>query len=70
VITVNSIFIFKEIKKLQQYSVRRDYRYDSNSSLAHDRELEMLTAEMTEELAQRITEQFLRQLSTTITTRT
>lgn len=70
VMSVNVNFYFKDRhyqdKQEQQnhFSVRRDYQYSSNNNnLAHDKELELLTSEMANELSQRIVEQFLRQLT-------
>ena len=64
IITVDANFYFKDKQEQQnQFSVRRDYQYKSNNNLAHDKELEILTSEMTSELSQRIVEQFLRQLT-------
>ena len=56
-------FLIKSKQYLKHFSVRRDYRYDKNNALAHTRELEILTTEMFDDLGQRITTQFLRQLS-------
>ncbi len=69
VMSVDANFYFKDRhfqdKQEQQnhFSVRRDYQYNSNNNLAHDKELEVLTSEMTSELSQRIVEQFLQQLT-------
>ncbi|MCP3675935.1 MAG: hypothetical protein GY829_15910 [Gammaproteobacteria bacterium] len=73
IITVDANFYFQgrhsqnkhlQDKQEQQnhFSVQRDYRYKSTNNLAHDKELEILTSEMTNELSQRMVEQFLRQL--------
>lgn len=72
IISVDAFFYFRKFtlsdKKgtRQQFSERRDYRYTSNNNLAHDRELQTLTAEMYDDLSRRIIEQFLRQLSSQI----
>ncbi len=64
IITVDADFYFHDKQEQQNhFSVRRDYQYKSNNNLAHDKELEILTSEMTTELSQRIVEQFLRQLT-------
>lgn len=64
-VTVN--FSFKkavDTKQLpQQFSIQRDYRYDKNNTLADDRELEKLIAEMYDELGTRIISQYSRQLT-------
>jgi len=64
IISVNVSFHFNNKQQLEkQFAAQRDYRYVSNNSLAHDRELEMITAEMYDDLSARIVESFLRQLS-------
>ena len=64
-ITVDLNFYFQNKQKLEsiQFYSERDYRYDKNSSLAHDKELETLESEMYEELGHRIATQFLRKLA-------
>ena len=64
IITVNTSFQYANNQQQEsQFSVQRDYRYDSTNNLAHDRELEILTSEMYNNLAQRIVDKYLRELS-------
>lgn len=51
-----------EQPQVKQFTVRRDYLYDKNNTLAHDRELEILTEEMYQELGQRIVNMVYRRL--------
>lgn len=63
IINVEVIFHLKNNQQhRQKFSVRRDYRYDKNNTLAHDRELEILISEMNDDLAHRIVVTFLGQL--------
>ncbi len=65
VINVDVIFLLSDgQKQLKHFIVQRDYRFDTTNSLAHDRELEILTSEMIDDLGQRIVSQFLSQLAT------
>ena len=64
IITVDAGFYFKNNQEQQKhFSVKSDYRYDSDISLAYDRELETIALEMIDDLSRRIVEQFLTQLS-------
>ena len=64
-ITIELNFYFQNTQQIEnkQFYAERDYRYDKNSSLAHDRELETIVSEMYEELGHRISTQFLRKLA-------
>ena len=63
-ITVDTSFHYSaKQNQINQFSVQRDYRYDSTNNLAHDRELEILTLEMYDNLAIRIVDSYLRELS-------
>jgi len=64
IINVDVIFYLNErAKQLKHFSVQRDYRFEKTNSLAHDRELDILTAEMLDDLGERIVSQFLSQVS-------
>jgi len=67
IISVDVSFNYKNNQQSQQlFKVQRDYRYDKNNTLAHDRELEILTTEMYDDLAHRIVTMFLGQLKTSV----
>ncbi len=51
------------LKQTKTFSVRRDFRYDSENNLAYDRETETITSEMYEELANRLLAVYLKQLT-------
>ena len=62
-VTLNFYFQNKQRVENKQFYAEQDYRYDKNSSLAHDKELETLESEMYEELGHRIATHFLRKLA-------
>ena len=63
IISVAVTYHLKGKRQQEQFSLQRDYRFNSTNSLAHDRELELITDEMLYELSGRIVGQFIRQLS-------
>lgn len=64
IINVDVVFhLNSRPKRMKHFSVQRDYRFENTNSLAHDRELELLTSEMLDDLGERIVSQFLSQVS-------
>jgi len=64
IITINAQFSYKKGKQeTKMLTARRDYRYDSDDSLAYDRAIETIVAEMYEDLATRLISLYLKQLS-------